>query len=63
MTRSGECCGWLSWAEQAGIGADGAPLRDSANNGTPSVPSPKLEPSYVTAALRRVLDGSTRRPR
>ena len=26
MNAHGECCGWMGWAELAGIGIDGRPL-------------------------------------
>lgn len=26
MSAQGECCGWIGWAELAGIGIDGRPL-------------------------------------
>ena len=53
MTRSDECCGWLGWAEQAGIGADGSRLRVTQEDALP--PSMKHDLSFVTALLRRML--------
>lgn len=55
MSTSGECCGWLGWAELAGIGADGAPLRSDAQAepAKPSVATTSRRLPFITALLRR----------
>jgi hypothetical protein len=67
MTTSDECCGWLGWAELAGIGADGARLKnDLAGEASPSaVATTAHGVSGITAVLRRALLDRSRavRPR
>jgi hypothetical protein len=57
MTTSDECCGWLGWAQLAGIGADGARLNDAATEATtmPPVAAKTHALPFITAVLRRVL--------
>ena len=55
MTTSDECCGWLSWAQLAGIGADGGRLNDAATSALPPLVTQKHELPFITAALRRLL--------
>lgn len=57
MTTSDECCGWLGWAELAGIGADGTPLSDNLSGATTpkAVATTPHGLSAITAVLRRAL--------
>ena len=62
MTTSDECCGWLGWAQLAGIGADGGRLTDAATDATPmpSIVTQKHELPFITAGLRRLLNDRRR---
>lgn len=65
MRTSDECCGWLGWAEMAGIGADGKRLNQTPTGTTilPPVTTRSHELSFITTALRRVLRDSARESR
>jgi hypothetical protein len=56
MTTNDECCGWLGWAELAGIGADGKRLPDTTTGATTMKPVEvnRRELPFITAALRRM---------
>jgi hypothetical protein len=57
MSTSAECCGWLGWAELAGIGPDGARLNDGlTGEATPrTVATTEHGLSAITAVMRRAL--------
>lgn len=59
MSTSDECCGWLGWAELAGMGADGSRLQDSApaEQASPSTAAMPQNLPFITAVLRRALHG------
>jgi hypothetical protein len=65
MTTSDECCGWLGWAQLAGIGADGGRLNDANTDAAtrPPVAAKAHELPFITSALRRVLHDHARRMR
>ena len=65
MTTREECCGWLGWAELAGIDADGSPLKGRASGAplkSPAATRNRTLP-FITAALRHVLRDFMRVPR
>lgn len=54
MRTREECCGWLGWAEQAGIGADGSPMNTTKRaSRAPSTGSESGESFAIGELARR----------